>query len=270
MSEITAAPASVRFAVVTAAHQCENWVTRGIASLRAQTHANFRAVLIDDQSTDRTFERAQAAAAGDERFNVIRSEQRVGALANIVRATSLAAQAADDVIVIIDGDDWLKHERVFERLAALYADPNAWLSYGSHELYRPRWRDRLRGRPTRGQAEKIPDSVSRLGLFRYSSGPWRASHLRSYRKFLWDGVRDADLRDTDGEYFCSAADVATMMPMLEMATAEHMHFVPDVLYVYNNDHALSDNQEPVPATERQQFICAMKIRALPRYAPLQR
>ncbi len=77
--------ASVRFAVVTAAYQCENWVARGIASLRAQTHANFRTVLIDDQSADRTYERAQAAAAGDARFTILRSEQRVGALANIVR-----------------------------------------------------------------------------------------------------------------------------------------------------------------------------------------
>ncbi len=263
-------PAPVRFAVVTAARQCAEWVGRGIASVRAQRYANFRAVLIDDASTDGTYEAACRAVAGDERYTVIRAEQRAGALGNIVRASSMAATAPDDVIVILDGDDWLKHDAVFERLAALYADPDVWLSYGSHELFRRRWRDRIRLRPTRGQALPIPDSVARLGLFRYSNGPWRASHLRSYRKFLWDEVRDADLRDADGEYFCSAADVATMLPMLEMAAAQHIRYVPDVLYVYNNDHPLSDNREQAPASERQQFICAMKIRALPRYAPLQR
>lgn len=260
----------VRFAVVTGAWQCERWIGRSIASVRNQSYDRIRAVVIDDASSDATYRHAVAAVAGDDRFTVIRNERRAGMLANIVRATRLAAQAPDDVVVIVDGDDWLKHERVFERLAALYADPAVWLSYGSHELYRPRLRDRLRGRRTLGQAAPIPDSVARLGLFRYQNGPWRASHLRTYRKFLWDGVRDADLRDDDGEYFSSAADVATMVPLLEMATQAHIRFVPDVLYVYNNDHALSDNREPVPVSERQQFVCALKIRALPRYAPLVR
>jgi glycosyltransferase involved in cell wall biosynthesis len=259
---------SVRFAIVTAAWQCERWIGRGIASLRAQTHADFRAVIIDDDSSDRTYERALATADGDPRFSIIRADQRAGALANIVRATTLAARDDDDVIVIVDGDDWLKHERVLERLAALYADPDVWLSYGSFELHRPRWRDRLRLRPTRGQSRAFPESVARLGLFRYNNGPWCASHLRAYRKFLWDGLRDADLRDDDGQYFSSAADVATMLPLLEMATAQHIRFVPDILYVYNNDHPLSDNREAVRASERQQFICALKIRARQRYAPL--
>lgn len=260
----------VRFAVVTAAWQCAQWVDRGIASVRAQRYPHFRAVVIDDASDDGTYEAALRAAGGDERYTVIRAEQRAGALANIVRATSLAASAPEDVIVILDGDDWLKHPGVFDRLAELYADPDAWLSYGSHELLKPRWRDRIRLRPTRGQAAKIPDSVARLGLFRCTSGPWRASHLRSYRKFLWDAVRDEDLRDTDGDYYGSAADVATMLPLLELAGAQHIRYVPDILYVYNNDHEHSDNQEKVAPEERQQFLCALKIRARPRYAPLLR
>ena len=138
------------------------------------------------------------------------------------------------------------------------------------DLLRRRWRDRLRGRPNRGQARPVPDSVARLGLYRYHTGPWCASHLCSYRKFLWDEIRDEDLRDDDGEYFCSAADVATMLPLMEMAGPEHARYLPDILYVYNNDHASSDNQEPVAAYERQQFICALKIRAKPRYQRLLR
>ncbi len=97
----------------------------------------------------------------------------------------------------------------------------------------------------------------------------RASHLRSYRKFLWDGVRDADLRDADGEYFCSAADVATMLPLLEMASAAHPLRAGYPLRLQQRSSA-ERQPEPMPASERQQFICAMKIRALPRYAPLQR
>ena len=36
-----------------------------------------------------------------------------------------------------------------------------------------------------------------------------------------------------------AWDVAFMMPMLEMAAERHV-FVPDILYVYNNDNPIND------------------------------
>lgn len=262
--------APVQFAIVTAARNCAAWVGKNVGSVLGQSYPHWRAVLIDDASQDDTYAVAQATAGEDSRYTVMRNATSRGALANIVSASGLAAQAKDDVIIIIDGDDWLADSGALERLAEHYADPDLWLSYGSHKLLRRRLRDRLRGRPNRGQARPIPDSVARLGLFRYQTGPWCASHLRAYRKFLWDEVRDEDLRDDDGEYFCSAADVATMLPLLELAGAEHARYIDDILYVYNNDHALSDNQEPVPAYERQQFICSLKIRAKPRYRALQR
>lgn len=260
----------VQFAIVSAARNCGAWVGRNIHSVRTQTYPHWRAVLIDDASDDDTLDVARNASLDDARYHVLHNDQPQGALANIVRASNLSAQAPDDVIVIIDGDDWLSDTTALERLAGHYQDPALWLSYGSHRLLRQRWRDRLRRRPNLGQARPIPDSVARLGLFRYQTGPWCASHLRTYRKFLWDHVRDEDLRDDDGEYFCSAADVATMLPLLEMAGVDHARYIPEILYVYNNDHALSDNQEPVPASERQQFLCALKIRAKPRYQPLKR
>lgn len=260
--------APVQFAVVSAARNCERWVSKNVGSVIEQSYPHWRAVLIDDASHDNTFDVARTTAGQDPRYTVLRNESPHGALANIVRASARAARAPNDVIVIIDGDDWLADSFALERLAEHYVDPNLWLSYGSHKLLRGRLRDRLRGRPSRGQARPIPESVSRLGLYRYQNGPWCASHLRAYRKFLWDEVRDEDLRDDNGDYFCSAADVATMLPLLELAGPEHMRYIDDILYVYNNDHALSDNQEPVPPFERQQYICSLKIRAKPRYHAL--
>ena len=94
-----------RFAIVTAAWQCERWIARTIGSLRAQTYGEFRAVVIDDQSQDRSYARALEAAADDPRISVIRSDRRVGALANIVRGTALAAQhddvPAEDAVALV-------------------------------------------------------------------------------------------------------------------------------------------------------------------------
>lgn len=255
-----------RFAVVCPAWQCERWVGRCLRSIQAQTYRNFRCVLIDDLSDDRTYDVAVKVVAGDDRFRIVRNDTRRFPLANLLAGAALTGDEPDDVIVVVDGDDWLKHDRVFERVAQEYADPQVWLTYGSHELLRRPWRDVLRGRRTRGEAERYPDGVLESGLVRYFPR-FQAGHLRTCRRFLWQAVRDEDLRDDDGSYYWSAGDLALVLPMLEMATARHIRFIPDILYVYNNDHPLAENREENRARKR---LLKLRIKARRPYAPLRR
>lgn len=253
-----------RFAVVCPAFQCEAWAQRCLGSIRAQTHRDFRCVYIDDVSADRTFDAARAAVAGDARFTVVRNEERGYPLANIVKGTRLASLDSTDIVVIVDGDDWLKHERVLEHVARVYEDPEVWLTHGSHELLRRPLRDRLRRRPTRGPlSTAYPAPVRQSGLYRYF--PFHAGHLRTYRRFLFDAIRDEDLRDEDGRYYWGGGDLATMVPMLEMATARHIRYIPEILYVYNNGHPLAEMR---PETRDRKLLVKLKIQARPRYSPL--
>lgn len=262
----------VRFALVAPAWNCAQWVGRCVESIRRQTWRNFRCVLIDAASTDGTATVAEAAAAGDPNIQVVRDTVRRYPLENLLRATALAARDPEDVVVVVDGDDWLKHPRVLERMAEIYSDPEVWLTYGSHELLHRPWLDRVLGRKSHVRSQPYPPSTARLNLYRHNKGPFLAGHLRTYRKFLWDAIRDEDLRDDDGRYWPAAGDAASMYPMMEMATERHIRFIPDVLYVYNNDHANSETNPAtgVPRHERPQFVCSMKIRARPCYSPLQR
>jgi glycosyltransferase involved in cell wall biosynthesis len=260
----------VRFAVICPAFRCEQLVSRSLRSIQAQTYGQYRCVLIDDVSDDNTYRQACETVAGDARFTVLRNETRQYPLANLVKATALAALDANDVIVVVDADDWLKHDRVFERLAAIYADPNVWLTYGSCELLRRPWRARLRGRIVRGSAAPYPKIVQERNLYRYHPGSFLATHLRSYKKFLWDGIRDEDLRDDDGHYFKAAGDAAIMWPLMEMATNQHIRYIEDVLYVYNNDHGLSENAQAQSWYCTEQYRVNVCVRARKPYAPLAR
>lgn len=265
--------AGVRFAIVCPAYRCRDWIARSLQSIRNQTYRSFRCVVIDDVSGDGTLEAAFAAVAGDARFTVLGNEQRRFALANLVQATALAALSPQDVVVVVDADDWLRDERVLERLARVYADASVWLTYGSSELLRPTgYRARLKkllGRPARCHAAPYPAFVRERSLYRYHPGRFLATHLRTYRKFLWDGIRDEDLRDERGAYFEATADPATMWPMMEMATDRHIRYIPDLLYVYNNDHALSDNRQRRSWYETEQFRINVLLRARKAYAPLE-
>lgn len=256
-----------RFGIVCPGWNCSEWVARSLHSVQRQTYPHFKCVVVDDMSSDGTFETAQAAVAGDPRFTVLRNETRQYPLGSIVKASRLAVERPEDVLVIVDADDWLKHDGALQFLADLYADPSVWLSYGSNELLNKPWRERLLGRTVRGQAAPFPSAISQRNLYRYMLGPYLAVHLRSYRKFLWDALRDEDLRDDHGGYFRACADPATMWPMMEMATERHIRYVHEILYVYNNGHALNERGRQ-PWHQSEQFITAVKIRARPAYQPL--
>jgi len=257
--------APLRFLVVSASYQCARWVARSLHSVQTQTYPHFRHVLVDDCSTDGTAEVARQAVAGDARFEVLVNTDRRFPLANIVRAVSAVGGGPEDVLVVLDGDDWLKHPRVFEHLAAVYRDPAVWMTYGSHELLKRGRKATLLRRQVLGKCYPYPEVVSELGAYRYYD--FIAQHLRTSRRFLWEAIRDEDLRDDDGGYYRAAADVATMIPMLEMATPAHWRHLDEVLHVYNNQHTLSENR---PGSRSEQLRVSMLVRAKPRYAPLQR
>ena len=265
MAAATTEKTPLHFRVVSASYQCAEWVGRSIDSVRRQTYPHFRQVLVDDCSADGTAERARKFTDGDPRFTIIANRERRMPLANIVLATAEAGGRPDDVIVVLDGDDWFKHERVLETLAKVYADPEVWMTYGSHELLKKGRKATLLRRTVKGRCEAYPQVVAELGAYRYYD--FIAQHLRSYRRFLWEALRDEDLRDESGNYYPAAADAVTMWPMLEMCTPRHWRHLDEVLYVYNNRHSMSENR---PGSRPVQLRTAMQIRAKPPYAPLVR
>lgn len=90
-----------------------------VASIRAQTFADFELVLVDDGSRDQTFALAEALAASDRRIRVLRGpgEGIVGALNR-----GLAACRAD-LVARFDADDLMPRRRLACQVEALRAQP---------------------------------------------------------------------------------------------------------------------------------------------------
>lgn len=251
----------MRFRVVTPAFRAAPWIERCLASIQAQT-VDFRCIVRDDQSDDGTFERARARVAGDARFVVERSDERLYPLGNLVAGIRRVSQDRDDVILTVDGDDWLRHKRVLERLQEAYASPEVWLTYGSHQRWKNKFLHRVGWTVRRGIAASYPPDVVKNRTYR--SHKYLASHLRTFRRFLFDAIDDADLRDEEGHYYRAAGDVAHMIPMLEMAGPEHVRYLDELLYVYNNSNP--GNERRVAADMQQCVTDA--IAAKPRYQAL--
>jgi hypothetical protein len=135
-----------------------------------------------------------------------------------------------DIIVEVDGDDWLIHPFVLQYLNQIYEDKNVWMTYGQYIQYPS-------GELGGHYSLELNDNVDYNNMYRSSTFPY--SHLKSYKCFLLDNITDEDLIDPQtGEYFNAAADFALCMPLVEQAGKARIHRVPEVLYVYNTSSDL--------------------------------
>lgn len=97
-----------------------DWLRRALDSLRAQTHPDWRAVVLDD-SPDREGE-AVVREIGDERIVYRPNPQRLGAAGNLDQAFAPAPMAKGDFAFILEDDAALHPDCLRENFRALEAN----------------------------------------------------------------------------------------------------------------------------------------------------
>ncbi len=244
------------FRVITNCGPAEAWIARCVATLREQTVRDWTCTLTVDPCGDATYERALAAADGDPRFDIRLNDERRWAMHNLVDGIARSGADADDVIVTLDGDDRFATSRTLEIIEDTYRRFDCWLTYGS---WVSEGGDQSWPPHTHGGWAGYPDGTSD-----FRSGMWLGTAVRTFRKWLWDLVDDADLRDEDGRYYRIVEDQACMIPMMEMATTARARHIADILLIYNRG-----NPQGVGRVMYDEMLATTaRIRARRRYAPL--
>ena len=90
---------------------------------------------------------------------------------------------------------------------------------------------------------------------------WRTSHLRTFYAGLFQLIRLEDLL-YNGQLLPKCVDVATMFAMIEMA-GSHIKFIPEVLYIYNDNNPISYHHDPAHQREIEAYL-----KQQPPYQPL--
>jgi glycosyltransferase involved in cell wall biosynthesis len=213
--------------ILTTFYNAENYIERCIASVLGQTFKNFKCYLIDDVSTDSSYELSKKLINNDERFVLIKNTEKKYKTHNYVSILNENLEIGDnEVIVELDGDDWLSNSNVLKLINEIYLDENIWITNGSFKY--------ASGGMGFSSEQKNFDSL-RTSVF-------TASHLRTWRVFLWKKIKDGDHKDSEGNYWKINADLAYMLPMLEMSNNKHYKFIPDILLIYNDINPLNDHK----------------------------
>lgn len=231
---------------------CEAFVKRCIQSLQAQDDPDWDARVIVDPCGDKSFEAASEAAARDGRFHLHQNLQRMYSMFNLIQAIRLSEAGSEDVIVVVDGDDWLNQTDAIRKIRSTYAKHDCWLTYGS-------WISNVPHIP--GMWSAYPHDIRD---FRMS--PWLATGIRTWKKWLWDLVDDEDFRDEHGRYFRYASDVAYMLPMLEMSGTRRSVHIPEPLLFYNRANPHCEQE----VAKEGQFRNALYTRCKKPYPRLDR
>jgi Glycosyl transferase family 2 len=106
--------------IVIPARNAAPWLGTALRSLQAQTLPDWRAVVVDDGSTDHTA--AVAAGFADPRILLIRQPP---AGVSAARNRGIAALGAGAALLFLDADDWLAPDALARLAAALGTGPGA-------------------------------------------------------------------------------------------------------------------------------------------------
>jgi glycosyltransferase involved in cell wall biosynthesis len=241
------------FVVMIPSYNNKDWYKKNLDSVFSQTYQNYRIIYVDDASPDGTGElvKQYIKEKGQEhRVTLIQNDKRVGSLANVYKAVWLAKPS--EIIIDLDGDDWLANENVLKFLNDVYADPNVWVTYGQFQYYPD---------PTPGWAGQVPDDVIENNSFRETR--WLTTALRTFYAGLFQKIKKDDLLYSVNEFFPMAGDLAFMFPIVEMA-GKHSRFIPEVLYIYNVATQIND----VVLNRNYQHRLGLMVRGRPKYTPV--
>jgi len=238
-----------RMIIVTTLYNAEKYIERCVGSLMGQKFKDFVCYITDDLSTDNSVKLAKSMIGDDDRFIIIENKEKLyqpGNYDNVIRNNPKIDD--NEIIIEVDGDDWLPDSNTLGRINDVYSDPNVWIANGSFKY----------PNGMIGFSSK-QENIDNIRNVRFT-----ATHIRTWRAFLWRNIKQEDLKDETGTYWKVTGDLSFMFPMLEMSGEEHYRFMNEINYVYNDTNPINDHKVDINLVND----IANKIRKMKKYNKL--
>ncbi|MDP6634836.1 MAG: glycosyltransferase [Phycisphaerae bacterium] len=141
--------------VIIPAYNCEDLVAEAVASVREQTYRDFETIVVDDGSTDGTWEVIQQLGRDWPELQTMRVEHRGLAAAR----NAAIAKSTGQWIALLDSDDLWLPEKLARCMAFLDANPDLSI------VYTPMAPIRMDGTPMQGHSKPCKSGWLAKALF---------------------------------------------------------------------------------------------------------
>jgi len=190
----------------------------------SQSYDNWRAVFIDDVSTDGSGEQIESIAKSlslGDRVRVVRREEKFGETKNTL--TEIQDIEDNEIVCRLDGGDWLTENDTLGFLDQIYSKYDPSVLWTNH-----RWaftQHNISGSMTLEKGQTVYQH------------PWVSSHLKTFRADKLKRVPIKNFLDENGEWIKIACDQTVFLPMMHMCvlSEEPMIHFPITCYHYNID-----------------------------------
>ncbi len=213
-----------RFVFVVPYYNAEEDIAKSLYSMMAQSYSDWRAIMIDDMSTDKGPDLVKKIVEGSihrSKFTLVSRTEKYGE----VRNTLASLESIDDAEVVcrLDGGDWLLENDLLWILNESYKDANQAVAWTAHRWsYTPR---------------NISGPLELKSNQTVYQHPWVSSHLKTFKAEQLRKVPKVNFFTDSNEYIMIACDQAIFLPMMHISHQEgkKLNFIPIVGYHYNID-----------------------------------
>ena len=198
---------------ITPMYNAEKYLPELVKSIISQKNKNWEHVIIDDMSTDNSYEKALQLTRKDARFKVLKSKEKKYSV-RIVAEASRKYQDPNIIIGIIDADDSLMNNNTVDIILNAYNDEELDTAWTAHY-----WD--INGMNISGDLypDENPYEVD-----------WTTSHLKTYRSSIIKNVSDNNFKDNQGNWLKTAVDQVIYLPLLFVSRKRK--FIRDICYLY--------------------------------------
>ncbi len=224
------------FKIIIPFYNAGKYIERCVLSVLTQKYeGNFHIIITNDCSTDSSEgEILKYIEENKEKITYIKNNNRKTALENIHNMIMNHCEN-EDIVVFVDGDDFLMNKNVITYLNDFYNDSNnnnPWIVYGQFMF------------STRGVGFASAYSHEEYKKVRFS--PFKVSHIRTIKAGLYHKIKEQDenfdcMKDKNGFFYKISYDVAIFFPLMDMCPFEKIKFNSKPLYVYNFENPISDH-----------------------------
>ena len=194
----------------------------------------FQVLLIDDCSPDPSTSEVLDGWQKKEptRLVILRNTERVGKGVNLFRCLDASKCDSEDIICVLDGDDWLTDMYSLQIVIERYQATGCWVTYGSYMPSNGSTYCSAAMNSQHYESEKKGRGFRECG--------WVFSHLFTAKAFLWLKL-PRDINIFNGQQATVTADQVFNIPIAEMAGSDRIQYIKNILVLYYAESLLNDS-----------------------------